>query len=316
MRLLHTMLRVGNLQRSIDFYTQVLGMKLLRTTERPEQKYSLAFVGYGSNPEHAEIELTYNHGVDSYELGSAFGHIAIAVPDASSPWQRAQLRLYCFQPLYTACETVSRGARWYSSRSGASAAAVVAFDVSCPPGAAAGSAGAAAVGVGWGCCACTVSAAAAGFGRCAGAAACLVPLSVDAVGRLVTVGVGGAAFAGAAAGVVSGFVDVSVAAEPVLSAMAGAAVSVMGIAAESVFTTDARVVSMPAARFRSPPQAAASARARKAALPAHRRAGYRTASSCCSEAMKPSFRFRRGPGAGIRLGANPHQNEDRVQIDR
>ncbi|MBK9235729.1 MAG: lactoylglutathione lyase [Rhodoferax sp.] len=81
MRLLHTMLRVGNLQRSIDFYTQVMGMKLLRTTERPEQKYSLAFVGYGNNPDHAEIELTYNHGVDTYELGTAFGHLALGVPD-------------------------------------------------------------------------------------------------------------------------------------------------------------------------------------------------------------------------------------------
>ena len=76
------MLRVGNLQRSIDFYTQAMGMTLLRTTERPEQKYSLAFVGYGSNPDQAEIELTYNHGVDSYELGTAFGHIALGVPDA------------------------------------------------------------------------------------------------------------------------------------------------------------------------------------------------------------------------------------------
>ena len=82
MRLLHTMLRVGDLQRSIDFYTRVMGMKLLRTTDRPEQKYSLAFVGYGSNPEHAEIELTYNHGVDRYEMGTAYGHIAIEVPDA------------------------------------------------------------------------------------------------------------------------------------------------------------------------------------------------------------------------------------------
>jgi lactoylglutathione lyase len=75
------MLRVGDLQRSIDFYTQVMGMKLLRTTERPEQKYSLAFVGYGSNPDHAELELTYNHGVSRYELGTAYGHIAIAVVD-------------------------------------------------------------------------------------------------------------------------------------------------------------------------------------------------------------------------------------------
>ena len=84
MRLLHTMLRVGNLQRSIDFYTQVLGMTLLRTTQRPDQQYDLAFVGFGSNPEHAEIELTYNYGVDRYELGSAFGHLAIAVDDAAA----------------------------------------------------------------------------------------------------------------------------------------------------------------------------------------------------------------------------------------
>jgi len=81
MRLLHTMLRVGNLQRSIDFYTKVLGMTLLRTTDRPEQKYSLAFVGYGANPEHAEIELTYNYGVESYDLGTAYGHIALGVAD-------------------------------------------------------------------------------------------------------------------------------------------------------------------------------------------------------------------------------------------
>jgi lactoylglutathione lyase len=78
------MLRVGDLQRSIDFYTQVLGMSLLRTTDRPAQKYSLAFLGYGTNPEHAEIELTYNHGVDHYELGSAYGHIAIGVPDVAA----------------------------------------------------------------------------------------------------------------------------------------------------------------------------------------------------------------------------------------
>ncbi len=82
MRLLHTMLRVGNLQRSIDFYTRILGMKLLRTSENPEYKYSLAFVGYGNNPDHAEIELTYNHGVESYEMGNAYGHIALGVPDA------------------------------------------------------------------------------------------------------------------------------------------------------------------------------------------------------------------------------------------
>jgi lactoylglutathione lyase len=88
MRLLHTMLRVGNLQRSIDFYTKVMGMQLLRTTERPEQKYSLAFVGFGRSPEQAEIELTYNHGVDSYDLGTAFGHIALEVPDAAAACER------------------------------------------------------------------------------------------------------------------------------------------------------------------------------------------------------------------------------------
>jgi len=76
------MLRVGDLQRAIDFYTKVLGMELLRTTDRPDQKYSLAFVGYGRNPEHAEIELTYNYGVEKYEMGTAYGHIAIGVPDA------------------------------------------------------------------------------------------------------------------------------------------------------------------------------------------------------------------------------------------
>jgi lactoylglutathione lyase len=83
MRILHTMLRVGDLQRSIDFYTGVLGMKLLRKTENPEYKYTLAFVGYGNNPDHAELELTYNYGVDSYEMGTAYGHIAIGVDDAA-----------------------------------------------------------------------------------------------------------------------------------------------------------------------------------------------------------------------------------------
>ncbi len=88
MRILHTMLRVGDLQRSIDFYTQMLDMKLLRTTDRPEQKYSLAFVGYGNNPDHAELELTYNYGVNQYELGSAYGHIAIGVDDAAAACAR------------------------------------------------------------------------------------------------------------------------------------------------------------------------------------------------------------------------------------
>ncbi|QKO20831.1 lactoylglutathione lyase [Rhodoferax sp. BAB1] len=81
MRFLHTMLRVGDMQRSIDFYTRVMGMQLLRTTDRPEQKYSLAFVGYASNPEQAELELTYNYGVDQYEMGGAYGHVALGVED-------------------------------------------------------------------------------------------------------------------------------------------------------------------------------------------------------------------------------------------
>ena len=88
MRLLHTMLRVTDLQRAIDFYTRVLGMTLLRTTERPEQKYSLAFMGYGSNPDHAEIELTYNHGVHQYEIGTAFGHLALGVSDVYATCDR------------------------------------------------------------------------------------------------------------------------------------------------------------------------------------------------------------------------------------
>ncbi|MBD8533009.1 MULTISPECIES: lactoylglutathione lyase [unclassified Massilia] len=81
MRFLHTMLRVGDLQRSIDFYTNVLGMKLLRTSDNPEYKYKLAFLGYGSNPDHAELELTYNYGTDSYDMGTAYGHIAISAED-------------------------------------------------------------------------------------------------------------------------------------------------------------------------------------------------------------------------------------------
>ena len=85
MRLLHTMLRVGDLQRSIDFYTQVLGMQLLRTSENPEYRYSLAFVGYGGgNPDQAEIELTYNWGTTEYEMGTAYGHIALGVDNAAA----------------------------------------------------------------------------------------------------------------------------------------------------------------------------------------------------------------------------------------
>ena len=88
MRLLHTMLRVGDLPRSIEFYTKVMGMTLLRQSENASQKYSLAFLGYGPNPEHAELELTYNHGVTSYDMGTAYGHLAVAVPDAYAACDR------------------------------------------------------------------------------------------------------------------------------------------------------------------------------------------------------------------------------------
>ncbi|MGL9722025.1 lactoylglutathione lyase [Symbiopectobacterium sp.] len=88
MRLLHTMLRVGDLQRSIDFYTKVLGMRLLRTSENTEYKYTLAFVGYTEESEEAVIELTYNWGVDKYDLGNAFGHIALAVEDVAATCER------------------------------------------------------------------------------------------------------------------------------------------------------------------------------------------------------------------------------------
>lgn len=88
MRFLHTMLRVGDLDRSIRFYTDVMGMTLLRQSENPSQNYSLAFVGYGKNPEHAELELTYNHGVSSYDIGTAYGHIAIGVPDVAAACEK------------------------------------------------------------------------------------------------------------------------------------------------------------------------------------------------------------------------------------
>jgi len=81
MRILHTMLRTGDLQRSIDFYTDILGMRLLRQKDYPDGKFSLAFIGYGDESENTVIELTYNWGVDSYEMGGAFGHIAIEVDD-------------------------------------------------------------------------------------------------------------------------------------------------------------------------------------------------------------------------------------------
>ena len=91
MRILHTMLRVGDLERSLRFYTEVLGMRLLRRKDYPEGKFTLAFVGYGDETDTAVIELTHNWGVDKYELGNAYGHIAIAVDDA-----------------YKACEEVKR----------------------------------------------------------------------------------------------------------------------------------------------------------------------------------------------------------------
>ena len=92
MRILHTMLRVGNLERSVKFYTEVLGMKLLRTTDRPDQKYSLAFVGYEGEDRSAVLELTYNYGIDSYDPGSGFGHIAIAIPDAKKACDAVRAR--------------------------------------------------------------------------------------------------------------------------------------------------------------------------------------------------------------------------------
>jgi len=84
MRILHTMIRVGNLQRSIDFYTKILGMTLLRQKEYPEGRFSLAFLGYGDEKDNSAIELTYNWDTDAYEQGTGFGHIAIEVDDVYS----------------------------------------------------------------------------------------------------------------------------------------------------------------------------------------------------------------------------------------
>ena len=92
MRMLHTMLRVGELDRSVRFYTDVLGMKLLRTTDRPDQKYSLAFVGYDDEEKTAVLELTYNYGVGQYDLGTAYGHVALAVPDAARACEEVKKR--------------------------------------------------------------------------------------------------------------------------------------------------------------------------------------------------------------------------------
>jgi lactoylglutathione lyase len=88
---LHTMLRVRNLEESVAFYTNLLGMKELRRTEVPAGKYTLVFVGYGAEPNHTVLELTYNWGVDSYEMGTAFGHLALGVPD-----------------IYATCETLRK----------------------------------------------------------------------------------------------------------------------------------------------------------------------------------------------------------------
>lgn len=89
MRLLHTMIRTGDLDKSIAFYTEVLGMKLLRRNDYPAGKFTLAFVGYGEERDHTVLELTYNWDVSSYEMGTAYGHIAIEVDD-----------------VYAACETI------------------------------------------------------------------------------------------------------------------------------------------------------------------------------------------------------------------
>ncbi len=91
MRILHTMIRTGDLDRSIDFYTKVLGMRLLRRHEYPDGKFTLAFLGYGDESEHAVIELTYNWGVDHYDLGTGYGHIALEVDN-----------------VYTACDEIKR----------------------------------------------------------------------------------------------------------------------------------------------------------------------------------------------------------------
>lgn len=92
MRILHTMIRVGDLDRSIAFYTEVLGMKLLRRQDYPEGKFTLAFVGYGDEASNAVIELTYNWGVERYEMGNAFGHIAIEVDDVYEACEQIRKR--------------------------------------------------------------------------------------------------------------------------------------------------------------------------------------------------------------------------------
>ena len=90
MRLLHTMLRVGDMQRSIDFYTNVLGMRLLRKSDYPEGKFTLAFVGYQDEKDGAVLELTHNWDTSSYELGTAYGHIALEVDNAAETCDRVR----------------------------------------------------------------------------------------------------------------------------------------------------------------------------------------------------------------------------------
>lgn len=92
MRMLHTMLRVGDMQRSLQFYIDVMGMTLLREEQYPEAEFSLAFVGYGDEESNTVIELTYNWGTDNYDLGNGFGHIAIAVPDAVAACEQIKQR--------------------------------------------------------------------------------------------------------------------------------------------------------------------------------------------------------------------------------
>jgi lactoylglutathione lyase len=92
MRILHTMLRVGDLERSLRFYTEVLGMKLLRRNDYPEGKFTLAFVGYGAESDSAVLELTYNWGVEKYELGTGYGHVAVAVDDARKACEEVRKR--------------------------------------------------------------------------------------------------------------------------------------------------------------------------------------------------------------------------------
>ena len=88
MRFLHTMIRVGDLNPSIEFYTRVMGMKLIRTSDNPEYQYTLAYLGYESNPRQAELELTYNYGVSEYDMGTAYGHIALSTDDIAAACNR------------------------------------------------------------------------------------------------------------------------------------------------------------------------------------------------------------------------------------